>query len=103
MEKKLYKLLILIQEAEEDVLSGVTPNITPEKLDLESNEALGRLVLKAENMNLIKTDYSKGRGIPAVIYWKDTILTEEGLKYLEEKSELNKVYNTIKKVVDLIP
>ena len=71
-------------------------------IDLDDKESLGRLVLKSERMELIKTYYAKSKGIPANIFWKDTTLTAEGIKYLQDNSGLNKLYNTAKKVADLI-
>ena len=102
MEDKLYRLLILIQENEENVIGGIKPEITVEMMGLENKEALGRLLLKAENLKLVESKYAKRKNIPSVIYWEDTRLTREGINYLKENSTLEKGYNTIRKIIDLI-
>ena len=63
MEDKLYRLLILIQENEENVISGIKSEITVEMMGLENKKALGRLLLKAENLKLVESKYAKRKNI----------------------------------------
>lgn len=100
MEELKYEILKVLKGNEEKLVNGEEVKVPfCEDFGL-SNERFGKVVMIMEEEELIRTSYSRSRGIADIIFKME--ITKEGKKYLKENSTLNQIYEGVKKVTDLI-
>ncbi|MGG7057595.1 hypothetical protein ACQPUZ_04785 [Clostridium tertium] len=86
IEEIMVDIIKIVKENTSKTIMGETIKEPSEKDYSISKEAFGRIVLEMKRNNLIDVKYSRGSGIPEVIFW-NTARVKDGyiIKLIEEK------------------